>query len=63
MIGVSNIAYPICFILAAIFSAGLGLTVFGSMSLARLSKSAIPMDSVSARCRESVEQNQEEKEQ
>jgi hypothetical protein len=63
VIGVSNIAYPVCAILAAIFSAGVGLTVVGSISLARLSKVAIPMDAVSEGSKESVEQNQEEKEQ
>jgi hypothetical protein len=64
VIGVSNIAYPVCVILAAVFFAGVGLTVFGGRSLARLSKFAIPMDSVSAESEESsVGQNQEEEEE
>lgn len=64
MIGVSNIGYPVCVILAAVFSAGVGLTVVGSILLARVSKLSIPMDSVTAESDESsLGQKQEEKEE
>lgn len=62
--GASNIAYLIGIVLAAVFFAGVGLTMFGSIALARLSRVSMPMDSVSAESDESsLEEKQEEKKQ
>jgi hypothetical protein len=64
VIGASNIAYLVCVALVAAFFAGVGLTIFGSISLGRLSRVSIPTDSVSAESAESsVGQSQEEKEE
>lgn len=64
VIGASNIAYLMYVVLGAVFCAGVGLTMLGSIALGRLSRVSMPMDSVSAESDESsLGQNQEEKEE
>jgi hypothetical protein len=63
VIGPNNIANVVSVMLVAVFCSGVGLTIVGSISLARLAKLSISMDSVSDGSKESLEHNQEEKEE
>jgi hypothetical protein len=64
VIGSGNISYPVIVLLTAAFFLGVGLTIFGGISIGRLSKLSIPMDSAGAESEESsLGQNQEEKEE